>query len=95
MALHTVDIHMRTEGEVSVGSIPSDYSAGDGEIGNLTVKSRVCLFNLQSMVPRMIKLASFGGYLLSKLCKYDKHIYLRPGCPSLINYSFSITNIQT
>jgi hypothetical protein len=32
---------------VSVGSIPSDHSAGDGEIGNLTIKSRVCLFNLQ------------------------------------------------
>jgi hypothetical protein len=42
MALHTVDIIW-----VSVGSIPSDHSAGDGEIGNLTVKSRVCLFNLQ------------------------------------------------
>jgi hypothetical protein len=64
MPLDTVDIVAHVEGQVSdwvsVGSIPSDYSGGDGEIGNLTVKSRVCLFNLPSMVPRMIKLASFG-----------------------------------
>jgi hypothetical protein len=67
IALHTVDdithaegkVHISPDHQVSVGSFPSDFSGGDGEIGNLTVMSRVCLFNLPSMVPRMIKLASF------------------------------------
>ena len=55
MALDTVDIiahaagkvHISLDHQVSVGSIPSDHSGGDGKIGNLTVMSRVCLFNLQ------------------------------------------------
>jgi hypothetical protein len=35
-----------------------------------------------------------GWQSAEQAAQYDKHIYLRPGCQSLINHSLSITELR-